>query len=182
MSAPTFEDLEQPRGEPAPELLDGRIWVDGCWDFFHHGETSIQYLPCCHWLCVMSLLIYLAWLLGHAGAMVQARQLGDELYVGVHSDESILANKGPTVMDLDERYVHPIRGKKIQVLIHWHAVSQLQMPAVGSLNRLAMRPTSRSSPTSRTMAADTLFTATTLRPTAMEMTATASSRRLGGSR
>lgn len=39
--------------------------------------------------------------------MVQARQLGDELYVGVHSDESILANKGPTVMNLDERYVAP---------------------------------------------------------------------------
>ncbi|KAF3073910.1 Ethanolamine-phosphate cytidylyltransferase [Trichoderma lentiforme] len=70
------DDLEQPQGEPAPELLDGRIWVDGCWDFFHHG---------------------------HAGAMVQARQLGDELYVGVHSDEAILANKGPTVMNLEER-------------------------------------------------------------------------------
>ncbi|KAG5935460.1 hypothetical protein E4U59_005603, partial [Claviceps monticola] len=66
----------QPQGGAAPELLDGRIWVDGCWDFFHHG---------------------------HAGAMVQARQLGDELYVGVHSDEDILANKGPTVMNLDER-------------------------------------------------------------------------------
>ncbi|KAG6049915.1 hypothetical protein E4U39_005258 [Claviceps sp. Clav50 group G5] len=66
----------QPQGGAAPELLEGRIWVDGCWDFFHHG---------------------------HAGAMVQARQLGDELYVGVHSDEDILANKGPTVMNLDER-------------------------------------------------------------------------------
>ncbi|PHH85811.1 hypothetical protein CDD83_11142 [Cordyceps sp. RAO-2017] len=63
-------------GDAAPELLEGRIWVDGCFDFFHHG---------------------------HAGAMVQARQLGDELYVGVHSDEDILANKGPTVMTLDER-------------------------------------------------------------------------------
>lgn len=42
---------------------------------------------------------------GHAGAMVQARQLGDELYVGVHSDEDILANKGPTVMTLEERCV-----------------------------------------------------------------------------
>lgn len=40
---------------------------------------------------------------GHAGAMLQARQLGDELYVGVHSDESILENKGPTVMNLEER-------------------------------------------------------------------------------
>ena len=36
--------------------------------------------------------------------MVQARQLGDELYVGVHSDEEILANKGPTVMTLEERW------------------------------------------------------------------------------
>lgn len=41
---------------------------------------------------------------GHAGAIVQARQLGDELYCGVHSDEDILANKGPTVMNLAERY------------------------------------------------------------------------------
>lgn len=65
-----------PPGEPAPELLDGRLWVDGCFDFFHHG---------------------------HAGAIVQARQLGDELYIGVHSDEAILENKGPTVMNLRER-------------------------------------------------------------------------------
>lgn len=40
---------------------------------------------------------------GHAGAIVQARQLGTELYVGVHSDEAILENKGPTVMNLEER-------------------------------------------------------------------------------
>lgn len=40
---------------------------------------------------------------GHAGAMLQARQLGKELYVGVHSDEDILFNKGPVVMKLDER-------------------------------------------------------------------------------
>lgn len=32
------EDL--PAGEPAPEVLEGRIWVDGCWDFFHHGTTT----------------------------------------------------------------------------------------------------------------------------------------------
>jgi len=35
--------------------------------------------------------------------MLQARQLGSELLVGVHSDEAILENKGPTVMRLDER-------------------------------------------------------------------------------
>ncbi|KAK4104585.1 Nucleotidylyl transferase [Parathielavia hyrcaniae] len=72
----TSADDIRPSGEPAPELLEGRLWVDGCFDFFHHG---------------------------HAGAVVQARQLGDELYVGVHSDEAILENKGPTVMDLRER-------------------------------------------------------------------------------
>ena len=35
--------------------------------------------------------------------MLQARRLGTELYVGVHSDAAILANKGPTVMGLAER-------------------------------------------------------------------------------
>jgi ethanolamine-phosphate cytidylyltransferase len=40
---------------------------------------------------------------GHAGASLQARRLGKELLVGIHSDESILENKGPTVMTLEER-------------------------------------------------------------------------------
>ena len=40
---------------------------------------------------------------GHAGALLQARRLGKELYVGVHSDDAILENKGPTVMSLLER-------------------------------------------------------------------------------
>lgn len=40
---------------------------------------------------------------GHAGAMLQARRLGKYLLVGVHSDEEILENKGPTVMSLKER-------------------------------------------------------------------------------
>lgn len=35
--------------------------------------------------------------------MLQACQLGKELYVGVHTDEDILLNKGPVVMKLDER-------------------------------------------------------------------------------
>ncbi|EGW33577.1 uncharacterized protein SPAPADRAFT_60920 [Spathaspora passalidarum NRRL Y-27907] len=60
-----------------PEGIENcRIWIDGCFDFAHHG---------------------------HAGAILQARQLGRELYVGVHSDEEILHNKGPPVMRLDER-------------------------------------------------------------------------------
>lgn len=35
--------------------------------------------------------------------MLQASRLGQELYVGLHSDEEILENKGPTVMNLEER-------------------------------------------------------------------------------
>lgn len=35
--------------------------------------------------------------------MLQARRLGNELYVGIHSDQAILENKGPTVMSLEER-------------------------------------------------------------------------------
>lgn len=60
------------------DAKNSRIWIDGCFDFAHHG---------------------------HAGAMLQARQIGRELYVGVHSDLEILRNKGPTVMNLAERIV-----------------------------------------------------------------------------
>ncbi|KOS22647.1 putative ethanolamine-phosphate cytidylyltransferase [Escovopsis weberi] len=78
MTADYDESLEKPQGEPEPQLYEGRIWVDGCFDFFHHG---------------------------HAGAIVQSRRLGNELYCGVHSDEAILKNKGPSVMNLAERHV-----------------------------------------------------------------------------
>lgn len=47
---------------------------------------------------------------GHAGAMLQARRLGEELVVGIHSDEEIMVHKGPTVMTLKERLV-PLRVK-----------------------------------------------------------------------
>lgn len=40
--------------------------------------------------------------------MLQARRLGKELLVGIHSDEEIMDNKGPTVMTLKERSV-PLR-------------------------------------------------------------------------
>lgn len=40
--------------------------------------------------------------------MLQARRLGKQLIVGVHSDQDILDNKGPTVMTLAERLVHPL--------------------------------------------------------------------------
>lgn len=57
-------------------IEEDRLWIDGCFDFFHHG---------------------------HAGVMLQARRLGTSLLVGLHSDEEIAENKGPTVMNLAER-------------------------------------------------------------------------------
>lgn len=42
--------------------------------------------------------------------MLQARKLGKELLVGIHSDEAILENKGPTVMTLAERLVSYTTG------------------------------------------------------------------------
>jgi ethanolamine-phosphate cytidylyltransferase len=55
-----------------------RVYMDGCFDMMHYG---------------------------HANALRQARELGDELVVGVVSDEEIKANKGPPVMSMDERVV-----------------------------------------------------------------------------
>jgi hypothetical protein len=34
MSDKKREDADPP-GEPAVEILDRRIWIDGCFDFFH---------------------------------------------------------------------------------------------------------------------------------------------------
>lgn len=53
-----------------------RVYMDGCFDMMHYG---------------------------HANALRQARALGDELVVGVVSDEEIKINKGPPVMSMDER-------------------------------------------------------------------------------
>ena len=69
---------------PLPDLLHKngkkkkkvRVYMDGCFDMMHYG---------------------------HANALRQARALGDELVVGVVSDEEIKANKGPPVMSMDER-------------------------------------------------------------------------------
>eukprot|EP01133_Synstelium_polycarpum_P003749 gene3749-4323_t len=54
-----------------------RVYVDGCFDLMHFG---------------------------HANALRQARELGDVLVVGVHTDAEITRNKGPPVMNEDERY------------------------------------------------------------------------------
>ncbi|CAK9134189.1 unnamed protein product [Ilex paraguariensis] len=53
-----------------------RVYMDGCFDLMHYG---------------------------HANALRQAKALGDELVVGVVSDEEILANKGPPVLSMEER-------------------------------------------------------------------------------
>lgn len=68
---------------PLPAILQGRgkkkpvrIYMDGCFDMMHYG---------------------------HANALRQARALGDQLVVGINSDEEIRKNKGPPVMNIDER-------------------------------------------------------------------------------
>ena len=55
-----------------------RVYMDGCFDMMHYG---------------------------HCNALRQARALGDQLVVGVVSDEEIIANKGPPVTPLHERYL-----------------------------------------------------------------------------
>ncbi|BDA47157.1 Ethanolamine-phosphate cytidylyltransferase [Coccomyxa sp. Obi] len=53
-----------------------RVYLDGCFDVMHYG---------------------------HANALRQARMLGDELVVGLISDDEIRAAKGPPVMNYAER-------------------------------------------------------------------------------
>ncbi|KAH3683143.1 hypothetical protein WICPIJ_005886 [Wickerhamomyces pijperi] len=72
------------------ELKENRIWIDGCFDFFHHG---------------------------HANAILQAKQFGDELYIGLHTDEDIFTNKGPTVMNFKERSETILGNKWITELV-----------------------------------------------------------------
>lgn len=52
------------------------VYMDGCFDLMHYG---------------------------HANALRQAKALGDELVVGVISDEEIVVNKGPPVLSMQER-------------------------------------------------------------------------------
>ncbi|KAK1355512.1 Ethanolamine-phosphate cytidylyltransferase [Heracleum sosnowskyi] len=55
-----------------------RVYMDGCFDMMHYG---------------------------HCNALRQARALGDQLVVGVVSDDEITANKGPPVTPLNERMI-----------------------------------------------------------------------------
>ncbi|CAI6004748.1 unnamed protein product [Closterium sp. NIES-65] len=66
--------------------------MDGCFDMMHYG---------------------------HANALRQAKALGDELVVGVVSDEEILLNKGPPVVSLEDR-VRMVREVKWvdEVVLH----------------------------------------------------------------
>lgn len=57
-----------------------RVYMDGCFDMMHYG---------------------------HCNALRQARALGDQLIVGVVSDAEIIANKGPPVTPLHERFSTP---------------------------------------------------------------------------
>lgn len=61
-----------------------RVYMDGCFDLMHYG---------------------------HANALRQAKSLGDELVVGVVSDEEIITNKGPPVLSMEERLIL-VRGLK----------------------------------------------------------------------
>ena len=53
-----------------------RVYMDGCFDVMHYG---------------------------HANALRQARALGDQLVLGLISDDEIRRAKGPPVMDYKER-------------------------------------------------------------------------------
>lgn len=54
-----------------------RVWCDGCYDMVHYG---------------------------HANQLRQAKNMGDKLIVGVHSDAEITKHKGPPVFTQEERY------------------------------------------------------------------------------
>jgi hypothetical protein len=41
-------DDTPPPGAAAPEILEDRIWIDGCFDFFHHGQSLKS--PLADWL------------------------------------------------------------------------------------------------------------------------------------
>ncbi|CAN0901303.1 Ethanolamine-phosphate cytidylyltransferase [Linum grandiflorum] len=68
-----FSDLGKKRPEKKKRV---RVYMDGCFDLMHFG---------------------------HANALRQAKALGDELVVGVVSDEEIILNKGPPVLPMEER-------------------------------------------------------------------------------
>jgi hypothetical protein len=116
--------------------------------------------------------------------MLQARQLGTELLVGIHSDEAILDNKGPTVMTLKERLAYYISARPLNINIADFGITE-SMPlklAAGSPNLSLTLPTLPPSPGYLIMAANTSFTVMTLPLTAAAKTAIALSKQLTASR
>lgn len=81
-------------GRQPNDLKNGKkmtvVWVDGCFDMMHYG---------------------------HANALRQAREMGDFLVVGVHSDEEIRKHKGPPVMTEQERYAMVAACKWVDVVV-----------------------------------------------------------------
>ena len=75
-AAPTLPPVEALRRRFRRRRRPVRVYMDGCFDMMHYG---------------------------HCNALRQARALGDELVVGVVSDDEITANKGPPVTPLHER-------------------------------------------------------------------------------
>ncbi len=72
-----------------------RVWTDGCFDMMHYGHANA--------------LRQVMFQIDLANYWKQAKQLGDYLVVGVHSDAEIIKNKGPPVMNEEERYcVYPL--------------------------------------------------------------------------
>ncbi|KAG6466187.1 hypothetical protein ZIOFF_076030 [Zingiber officinale] len=68
-----------------------RVYMDGCFDMMHYG---------------------------HCNALRQARALGDQLVVGVVSDDEIKVNKGPPVTPLHERMIMVGAVKWVDEVIH----------------------------------------------------------------
>uniref|UniRef100_A0A453HPH1 ethanolamine-phosphate cytidylyltransferase n=1 Tax=Aegilops tauschii subsp. strangulata TaxID=200361 RepID=A0A453HPH1_AEGTS len=75
-AAPSLPPVEALRRRFRRRHRPVRVYMDGCFDMMHYG---------------------------HCNALRQARALGDELVVGVVSDDEITANKGPPVTPLHER-------------------------------------------------------------------------------
>ncbi|XP_038064216.1 ethanolamine-phosphate cytidylyltransferase-like isoform X2 [Patiria miniata] len=69
------EDDQTSAGKRQRKIV--RVWCDGCYDLVHFG---------------------------HANSLRQAKQMGDYLIVGVHSDAEIMEHKGPPVINEKERY------------------------------------------------------------------------------
>lgn len=71
-----------------------RVWFDGCFDIMHFG---------------------------HANALRQAKQLGDCLIVGVHSDKDVELHKGIPVMNEEERYAQLLMTVSLDIWLSKHA-------------------------------------------------------------